>query len=129
MQDWRLELVSLVGMAGLLVQNLLLEGTVIALEEAMEAADRLYSCLGCARREAFAEGYEQGGIGMKRGRSLKVCETGDGYDIQHAGKRNSVPMIRLQGKWLRQAGFNAGQDVRVIVEHGRLTVLQAQREE
>jgi hypothetical protein len=66
---------------------------------------------------------------MKRGRSLKVCETGDGYDIQHGGKRNSVPMIRLRGKWLRQAGFSAGRGVTVIVEHHRLTVLLAQREE
>ena len=59
---------------------------------------------------------------MKADRSLKVCETGDGYDIQHGGRRNSVPMIRLRGKWLRQAGFIAGRDVTVIVELGRLVL-------
>ena len=59
---------------------------------------------------------------MKRDRSLRVCETGDGYAIQHEGERNSVPMIRLRGKWLRQAGFIAGRDVIVIVEHGRLVL-------
>ena len=60
---------------------------------------------------------------MKRDRSLRVCETGDGYAIQHEGERNSVPMIRLRGKWLRQAGFIAGRDVTVIVERGRLVLL------
>ena len=60
---------------------------------------------------------------MKRGRSLKVCETGDGYAIQHRGEGNSVPMIRLRGKWLRRAGFIAGREVTVIVERGRLVLL------
>ena len=60
---------------------------------------------------------------MKRDRSLKVCETGDGYAIHHGGEGNSVPMIRLRGKWLRQAGFIAGREVTVIVERGRLVLL------
>ena len=117
MHDWRLDVVGHAAMAELLVQNLLLEGTLIACEEAVQASRQLYEFLvelgRCVAREDD----------MKQGRSLKVCETGDGYDIQHGGKRNSVPMIRLRGKWLRQAGFSAGRDVTVIVEHGRLVLL------
>ena len=66
---------------------------------------------------------------MKRSRKLRIGETGARYSVYHYGNRNSVPQIRLQGKWLREAGFSAGQDVTVIVEHGRLTVLPIQREE
>lgn len=122
MHDWRLDVVGHATMTGLLVQNLLLEGTINACEEAMEVAEQLYDCLACARRHALAELCEQEGS-MKRGRSLKVCETGDGYDIHHGGKRNSIPMIRLRGKWLRQAGFVAGKQVAIIVENGKLTLL------
>lgn len=127
--DWRLQVVGHTAMVELLVQNLLLEGTFIACEEVMEAAERLVDYLACLRRDAVAGRCAQGGNSMKRGRSLKVCETGDGYGIQHGGKRNSVPMIRLRGKWLRLAGFSAGQDVTVIVEHQRLTVVLTGREE
>ena len=117
MHDWRQVVVGHAAMAELLVQNLLLEGTLIACEEAVQASRQLYEFLvelgRCVAREDD----------MKQGRSLKVCETGDRYDIQHGGKRNSVPMIRLRGKWLRQAGFSAGQDVTIIVERGRLVLL------
>lgn len=34
-----------------------------------------------------------------------------------------VPMLRLRGDWLRQAGFPRGQDVAVEVEEGRLVIL------
>ena len=56
-------------------------------------------------------------------RSLKIHEQGDAYAIQQRGHECSVPMIRLQGKWLREAGFVAGGDVTVVVRHGRLTLL------
>ena len=117
MHDWQGKVIGHAAMAELLVQNLLLEGTLIACEEAAQASRHLYEFLveleHCVAREDD----------MKQGRSLKVCETGDRYDIQHGGKRNSVPMIRLRGKWLRQAGFSAGQDVTIIVERGRLVLL------
>jgi toxic protein SymE len=32
------------------------------------------------------------------------------------------PWIKLAGRWLEQAGFEAGQHVRVQVEHGRLVI-------
>jgi len=34
----------------------------------------------------------------------------------------SIPMIRLRGKWLALAGFGEGQLVRVEVTEGRLTL-------
>ena len=116
MRDWRLDVVGHAAMAELLVQNLLLEGTPIACEEAVRASRQLHEFLVELERYVAMEDD------MKQDRSLKVCETGDGYDIHHGGKRNSVPMIRLRGKWLRQAGFSAGQDVTIIVEHGRLVL-------
>ena len=60
---------------------------------------------------------------MNYQRSLKILEQGDGYAIRHSGPHYSVPLIRLRGKWLKEAGFTAGQKVSVLVEHGRLTIL------
>ena len=34
----------------------------------------------------------------------------------------TVPMLRLRGKWLEQAGFQEGQQVQIHVEHGKLTL-------
>jgi hypothetical protein len=34
----------------------------------------------------------------------------------------SIPMIRLRGKWLGFAGFKEGQPVRVEVAEGKLTL-------
>ena len=117
MHDWQGKVIGHAAMAELLVQNLLLEGTLIACEEAVQASRHLYEFL------VELERYVGREDDMKQGRSLKVCETGDGYNIHHGGERNSVPMIRLRGKWLRQAGFSAGQDVTIIVEQGRLVLL------
>ncbi|WP_235024451.1 SymE family type I addiction module toxin [Caballeronia arvi] len=35
------------------------------------------------------------------------------------------PWIRLAGRWLEQAGFEAGQQVRVEVQHGKLIITPA----
>jgi toxic protein SymE len=35
------------------------------------------------------------------------------------------PWIKLAGRWLELAGFEAGQRVRVAVEHGRLVITPA----
>ncbi|MDR5818823.1 MULTISPECIES: SymE family type I addiction module toxin [unclassified Caballeronia] len=35
------------------------------------------------------------------------------------------PWFKLAGRWLEQAGFEAGQNVRVHVEHGRLVITPA----
>ena len=60
------------------------------------------------------------GGGMKDERILRIHERGDRYGIRHRGAGHSVPSIRLQGKWLRQAGFTPGERVVVQVEYGRL---------
>ena len=60
---------------------------------------------------------------MNYQRFLKILEQGDGYAIRHSGPHYSVPLIRLRGKWLKEAGFTAGQKVSVLVEYGRLTIL------
>jgi hypothetical protein len=65
---------------------------------------------------------------MNHRRSLTILEQGDGYAIRHSGHGYSVPLIRLRGKWLKEAGFTAGQKVSVLVEHGRLTILASHNE-
>ena len=65
---------------------------------------------------------------MNYQRSLKILEQGDGYAIRHSGQGYSVPLIRLRGKWLKEAGFTAGQKVSVLVEHGRLTIRPSDNE-
>ena len=122
MHDWQLDVVDHAAMAELLVQNLLLEGTISAVEEAMVAAGRLYDCLAYTRQEALDGECAQGEGDMKRSRTLRIGEMGAGYGIYHYGTRHSVPQIRLQGKWLREAGFVAGEHVTVVVEHGRLVL-------
>ncbi len=32
------------------------------------------------------------------------------------------PWMKLAGRWIEHAGFEAGQRVRIAVEHGRLTI-------
>lgn len=34
----------------------------------------------------------------------------------------TVPEIRLQGKWLEEAGFKQGEYVKIQVEHNKLTI-------
>jgi type I toxin-antitoxin system toxin SymE len=33
-----------------------------------------------------------------------------------------VPALRLSGKWLREAGFDVGQEFEVEIEAGKLTI-------
>ncbi|WP_232477833.1 SymE family type I addiction module toxin [Caballeronia calidae] len=35
------------------------------------------------------------------------------------------PWLKLSGRWLEQAGFQAGQSVKVEVQHGRLVITPA----
>jgi hypothetical protein len=39
-------------------------------------------------------------------------------------ENGSVPMIRLRGKWLRNAGFEQGMKVQVEVAASRITLVQ-----
>lgn len=34
-----------------------------------------------------------------------------------------VPSLRLQGEWLKEAGFTAGENCSIKVEQGRLTII------
>ena len=43
--------------------------------------------------------------------------------VTHSFRENdSVPMIRLRGKWLSLAGFAEGTQIEVEVAHGSLTL-------
>ena len=66
---------------------------------------------------------------MNQRRILKVQERGDAYNIRHRGFEHSVPLIRLRGKWLREAGFIPGQNVAVVVEYGRLILMAIEADE
>jgi hypothetical protein len=35
----------------------------------------------------------------------------------------SVPMLRLSGRWLAEAGFETGQEIEVHVQQGTLTIM------
>ena len=55
-------------------------------------------------------------------RKLKIEEL---YRQDTRGYRTAytrVPQIRLKGRWLKQAGFEAGGQVNVVVEDGRLVI-------
>ena len=54
-------------------------------------------------------------MSYKRTRSMKVYEKSD-YRYQ------SIPMIRICGKWLSEAGFNIGDYVSVSCEDGKLII-------
>jgi hypothetical protein len=60
---------------------------------------------------------------MQAHRQLKVTEVVDLYFMRNTGVYRSIPLIRLQGKWLRLAGFAEGRQVTVCIEHGRLTLM------
>ena len=56
-----------------------------------------------------------------RERQLK---TGYAY-YPHTGKgrpTSSFPSLRLQGRWLEQAGFSIGQTIRIRIRAGRLVL-------
>jgi len=54
-------------------------------------------------------------------RRLKIQESADAYKVRFNGA-SSKPTIRLQGKWLEEAGFQASRYAVVKVEHGKLTI-------
>jgi hypothetical protein len=39
-----------------------------------------------------------------------------------SGTEHTVPLIMLQGEWLRSSGFDIGDEVLVTVEKNRLTI-------
>ncbi|MBN1318453.1 MAG: type I toxin-antitoxin system SymE family toxin [Anaerolineales bacterium] len=61
------------------------------------------------------------GAAVGKQRSLTIGETADAYLLRQ-GRETSRPSIRLRGKWLAQAGFEAGQMVTVHVEDGQIVI-------
>lgn len=58
----------------------------------------------------------------KKNRNLKVYGQSNGYNCQ------DVPTIVLKGKWLKAAGFDIGDRVRLECENGRLVITLDSRE-
>ena len=54
-------------------------------------------------------------MASKKTRELKVCGT-SGYNYQ------TVPSIMLKGKWLKEAGFELGDFIKVQCEDGKLII-------
>ena len=59
-------------------------------------------------------------------RRVTLQETANLYQLQH-GQAQSAPSLVLRGQWLAKAGFQAGQRVRIRVEHGHLTITLEQQ--
>ena len=146
MKNWQQIVVDHTTQLDFTIQNLFVEGTPIACGEALDAAKRLCDCLaGLSLEEvpdddAMVSEYssvshphpkrrEVETDSIDRKRCLKVHELGDRYAIRQLGQERSVPMIQLRGKWLREAGFAAGQNVVVTVQYGRLSIMVAEGQE
>jgi hypothetical protein len=54
---------------------------------------------------------------MSMQRKLKVEHRGDFYE------RKTYPLLRLQGKWLWQAGFLPDSYVNLTIEQGRIVIV------
>jgi len=63
----------------------------------------------------------------KRPRRLKVGYSyyADTRDWRTAPRLLPVPYLRLRGRWLLEAGFTIGQNVRVEIDGGRVTLVPA----
>lgn len=56
----------------------------------------------------------------KQERKIKV-----GYKFQERSYHQliKIPEIKLAGKWLKEAGFHEGQEIKVIVENQKLVIV------
>ena len=52
----------------------------------------------------------------KKSRRFKIGCTGEGWP------KPDVPYIRLRGRWLKDAGFAIGRNVKVEVSEGKLVI-------
>ena len=55
---------------------------------------------------------------FKENRTMKVYE---GSDKNY----NGIPQIRLQGKWLKELGFDMGTPINIKCQGGMLTITRA----
>ena len=60
---------------------------------------------------------------MKTYRSSKIIsESRKGRAAKWGGWLIHVPFIRVRGRWLEAAGFNIGDNLRIKIEPGKLTL-------
>ena len=59
---------------------------------------------------------------MRTRRRIRIQETGNRYRIRQGEIEQSIPELRLRGKWLNQAGFYANQTAEVIVHDNQLII-------
>lgn len=52
-----------------------------------------------------------------------------GYLFPTLSSKSPVPVIRLSGKWLEEAGFGIGQEFVLTVREGEIRLLKAEAEE
>ncbi|MGN6187006.1 MAG: SymE family type I addiction module toxin [Thermoanaerobaculia bacterium] len=58
---------------------------------------------------------------QRTGKQMKIVERVEGPRANFSSTRR-VPMIRMQGAWLEENGFKAGERIFVAVEQGRIVV-------
>ena len=56
---------------------------------------------------------------MNRFRKLKIYQK---YQSRDWNKYKIVPVIRLEGKWLRELGFEIGNEIEIKQEMNKLTI-------
>ena len=52
-----------------------------------------------------------------------------GYAYNSYSAKASVPLIRITGKWLEEAGFGIGQEFVLTVQEGEIRLKRAEAEE
>ena len=58
-----------------------------------------------------------------KSRRLTISRSGYAHRRYHQPPPPAVPYLRLRGYWLAAAGFSAGQQVRVLVANGSITIV------
>lgn len=56
---------------------------------------------------------------MNRFRKLKIYQK---YQARKWSKYTVVPEIRLEGKWLKELGFEIGKEIKIRQEKNKLTI-------
>jgi toxic protein SymE len=70
-------------------------------------------------------GRDDGGVPLLRQRERQQARRFQRNWIKPQHLRTEPPLypwMKLAGRWIEQVGFEAGQRVRVAVEHGRLII-------
>jgi formylmethanofuran dehydrogenase subunit D len=51
------------------------------------------------------------------------------HKFYYSNRQNYASRLRIQGNWLREAGFNPGDKVKVEVDQGKLTIVNLSTED